>query len=73
MKKLSPPFRLGFILLLIIIAAIGIMSCQDDAIRENNDELQVQAKSSVETAHQIVVNVQEVVDITSELLSDEGI
>jgi hypothetical protein len=73
MKKISQPARLAFILLLVVIAMMGIMSCQDDDVTQNDEALQAQAKSSVETAHQIVVNVQEVVDITSDVLSDEGI
>lgn len=66
-------FRLSIILIFVAIGSLGLTSCQENEIRHNDEDLQIQAKSSVETAHQLMVGVQEVLDISSEVLSDEGI
>jgi hypothetical protein len=72
MKKLSPLFRFA-LLNLILLTSISVISCQDDHLWQTNQEALIEARSSVETTHQIIVSVQEVVDITSEVLSAEGI
>jgi hypothetical protein len=73
MKNFVVPFRSACLFTLGVIGSLGMVSCHEDDVRHNDEELQLQAKSSVETAHGIVVGVQEVLDITSDLLSDEGI
>jgi hypothetical protein len=72
MKKLSLSYRLVLTLILVVICLTALVSCQEDDVRHSDEELQIEAKSSVETAHQIVVGVQEVLDITSDVFSDEG-
>ena len=51
-----------------------MISCEgDDDMKVSAAEMQVRMKSSVTTSHQILVTAQEVLDITSDALSTEGI
>jgi hypothetical protein len=58
---------------IVLGISIGLASCQEVVIRHSESEMHTITKSSVETAHEIFVFAQEVVDVTSDVLSDEGI
>jgi hypothetical protein len=60
--------------LLMMLISIGLFSCgSDEDMKLSASEMQSRMKSSATTTHQIFVTVQEVLDITSDALSTEGI
>src|SRR5436190_6594560 len=70
-KLLSHQFTIFTVI--VIGVSIGLASCEEEAVKLNSAQIQAITKSSVVTAHQIFVTAQEVLDITSDVLSDEGI
>jgi hypothetical protein len=59
--------------LLLLITSIAAISCSTDDMKLSAPEMQARMKSSATTAHQIFVTAQEVLDITTDALSTEGI
>jgi hypothetical protein len=72
MKKAQSHFLSGITAIMIGVS-IGFTSCQEEVTEHSAAEIQALTKSSVTTGHEIFVSVQEVLDITSDVLSDEGI
>jgi hypothetical protein len=73
MKISLPTWINQHTLLLLISLSIVTMSCSNDDMKLSTPEMQARMKSSATTAHQIFVTAQEVLDITTDVLSTEGI
>jgi hypothetical protein len=72
MKTLLPTLMKQYTLVLLA-APMLMVSCSEDDMKLSVPEMQVRMKSSASTAHQIFVTAQEVLDITTDALSTQGI